>query len=322
MKVGILGAGNIARKMAQVLRALDGVEGYAVASRDYAKAKAFATEHGVSRPYGSYAEMLADPAIDLVYIATPHSHHYEHIKLCLEAGKNVLCEKAFTLNVAQAKEVLALGEQKKLLVAEAIWTRYLPMRWVLDGVLASGAIGTPYSLSANLCYPLMLHERNIKPELGGGALLDLGVYTVNFALMTFGSDIASIDAVVQKYKTGVDTMSSVTLTYADGKMALLHSSMLVRSDCYGMVYGDKGYIAFSNINNCEGIRVYDIEGKLAESYSPPPQINGFEYQVLACKKALETGISECPEMPHTEIIRVMEILDRIRAIGGVKYAGE
>jgi predicted dehydrogenase len=322
MKVGILGAGGIAAKMAKTLSLMDSAKAEAVSSRDYNKAKAFADANGVSKAYGSYEEMLNDPEVSLVYVATPHSHHYEHMKLCLEHGKHVLCEKAFTVNAAQAKEVIELGEKKKLLVAEAIWTRYLPMRKVMDKILAEGLAGAPHSLTANLGHPLPYMERLTNPDLAGGAWLDMGVYTVNFALMTFGSNIERIESSRVPYKTGVDAASSTTLIYKDGRMAMLHSSILAKGDSRGMVFCEKGYIEFLDINNCAGIRVYNTDNKLLASYDPPKQLTGFEYQVEACRKAIEEGKVECPEMPHSEILKVMEIMDSVRNIWGFRYPGE
>ncbi|MDR1374715.1 MAG: Gfo/Idh/MocA family oxidoreductase [Treponema sp.] len=322
MNVGILGAGAIAEKMAVTLNGMKGVTAAAVASRDLDRARAFAGKYKIGKFYGSYLEMAKDPRVDLIYVATPHSHHYEHMKLCLEQGKHILCEKAFTVNAAQAKEVIALGKKKRLLVAEAIWTRYLPMRTVMDKVLVEGIIGSAASLTANLCQAVAHIERLVKPELAGGALLDMGVYTINFALMCFGSDIADISAVRVPYKTGVDAMNSITLTYKDGRIAILESGFTCRSDRRGIVAGDKGYIEFLNINNCEGIKVYNTEDKLIAFYRTPKQITGFEYQVEACKKAIGEGKIECPEMPHAEIIRVMEIMDKIRNSWGFKYPGE
>jgi predicted dehydrogenase len=322
MKVGIMGAGVIAVKMAKTLGAMKGAEPWAVASRDYGRAKSFAETHGVSRAYGSYGDLLADPRVDLVYIATPHSHHHQHIKLCLDQGKPVLCEKSFTLNAAQAREALALGKEKGLLVAEAIWTRYLPMRKTLEEVLAGGAIGKPVFLTANLCNPRFnAEERRISPDLGGGALLDMGVYTINFALMAFGGPVGTVQSFWQPYATGVDAQSTTVLGIGD-KTAVLTSSILARGDQRGIIAGEGGYIVCKNILNCEGIEVYDTGDRLLASYAPPPQITGFEYEVAACKRALEAGALECPEMPHAEIIRVMETMDRIRGIWGLKYPGE
>jgi predicted dehydrogenase len=319
MKVAILGSGSIAHKMAKTLIMMDGVEAYAVAARDIDRAKVFAEKYGIKKAYGSYEEMVDDPEVDLVYISTVLPCHAEHMKLCLEHNKPVICEKPFTVNVAQAKEIIALGEQKRLLVAEAIWTRYLPMRKVLDDILASGIIGVPISLTANLGEAVSQYPRLTSLDMCGGAFIDMGVYTVNFALMNFGSGIKEIHSSMIPYKTGVDAMSNTTLIYDDGKMAMLHSNLLAWCDKRGMIFGEKGCLEILNINNCEGINVYNSENKLVKTYKTPEQITGFEYQVDSCKRALESGKIECLEMPHKEIIKVMEIMDKVRGIWGLKY---
>ena len=306
MKIGILGAGLIARKMAATVNGMDGVILGAVASRDEAKAKAFAEEFTAEKYYGSYEELAADEDIDLIYVATPHSHHYEHARLCLNAGRNVLCEKAFTANYKQAKELIDLAESKGLYIGEAIWTRYLPMRFTLDEIIASGVIGEISSLTANLGYSIAHVERLRKPELAGGALLDLGVYTINFALMAFGSDIEEITSSCSKNEYGVDTHNTVVFDYTDGRTAILHSNMNSNTDLKGIIYGSKGRIEFENINNCEGINVLLNDGTVTR-YETPKQITGFEYEVEASLKAIRQGKTECEQMPHSEILRVMKI---------------
>ncbi|MDY4611761.1 MAG: Gfo/Idh/MocA family oxidoreductase [Sphaerochaetaceae bacterium] len=322
MKIAILGAGRIARKMAYTICHVEGAEPYAVASRTLEKAEEFAAEFGFSKAYGSYDEMLADPAVELVYVATPHSHHYANIMSCLEHGKPVLCEKAFTVNADQARKVFASGREKGLLVAEAIWTRYLPMRKVLDDVLASGVIGPVTSLTANLGYSLKNIQRLTDPALAGGALLDVGVYPINFAFMVFGGEYSKVDSTVVKLDTGVDACESITLAYPDGKLAMLHCSMLSSTDRRGMIFGEKGYIEVLNINNCEGIRVFDTGHRLAASYETPRQINGFEYELEACMEAVRLGDVECPQMPHSETVKVLELTDSLRAKWDVRYPME
>lgn len=322
MKMGILGAGNIAGTMARTIREMPQVTSWAVASRSLERAQAFAEEYGFVHAYGSYEELVSDPEIDLIYIATPHSHHYEHMKLCIAHGKNVLTEKAFTQNAAQAREVLAMAEAKGVLATEAIWTRYMPMRKTLDEVLASGIIGTPRSLYATLSYPLAHIQRMTDPALAGGTLLDLGVYALNFASMVFGNEIREVKASAVLTDRGMDAADSITLIYEDGRMAVLHSDMRVASNREGTVYGDKGYIMVQNINNCEGIRVYDLGHHLIAEYETPKQITGYEYEVEACMRALEKGEKECPEMPHTETVYIMELMDKIRAQIGVVYPNE
>jgi len=322
VKMGILGAGNIAGTMAATIREMDSVECYGVAARDYDRAEAFAKTYGFSHAYGSYEEMLKDPDLELVYVATPHSHHYEHIKLCLEHGKHVLCEKAFTLNEKQAAEVLAMAEEKGLLLTEAIWTRYIPMRKRLDDVLASGVIGNPYMLSANLSYVVNWKDRIAKAELGGGALLDLGVYTLNFASMVFGDDVEKMTGEAVLNEEGMDMQHSITLVYKDGKMAVLNSSAMGLSDRRGVIYGDKGFIEVANINNCEGIRVYDLKRNLVAAYDRPEQISGYEYEVEACVYAIKRGETECPQMPHAQTLKMMRWMDELRRQWGVVFPCE
>ncbi len=322
MKFAVLAPGHIAHSMARAVSEIEKIECYAVASRDYGRAADFAKQWGFEKAYGSYEEMVKDPQVELVYVASPHSHHYEHTRLCLEHGKHVLVEKAFTVNAKQARELIQLSEEKGLLLAEAIWTRYMPSRKMIDDILASGVLGNVTSLTANLGYILPHVERMQNPELAGGALLDLGVYPINFALMAFHGSIKEVNATAIMSPKGVDWMNSITLSFADGKMAVLHSDMLAQTDRQGVISGDKGYLEVQNINNCEEIRVFNLERKMTASYQVPEQINGYEYEVLSCIRAIEEGRTECEEMPHSEILRVMELLDRIREQWGMSYPCE
>lgn len=322
MKMGILGAGNIGGAMARTIAGMDKVEAYAVGARDLARAEAFAAQYHFTKAFGSYEEMLSDTELELVYVATPHSHHYEHVKLCLEHGKHVLCEKAFTVNAKQAVELFEMAKSKNLLLTEAIWTRYMPMRKTLDEIAASGVIGEITSLTANLGYVVGHLPRMQEPGLAGGALLDLGVYPINFASMVFGDKIREVSSSAVLTESKVDAVNSITLIYEDGKMAQLHSNMMVATDRRGMIYGDKGYIEVQNINNCEAIRVFDTNHKLIAEYETPKQITGYEYEVEACMEAMAKGELECPQMPHKESIRIMELMDSLRAQWGVKYPNE
>ena len=201
MRVGLLGAGNIAGTMAATLRGMkaggEDVELYAIASRNQDKADVFAREQGFRKAYGSYEDMLKDDGVDLVYIATPHSHHAEQMKLCIEHGKAILCEKSFTGNARQAEEILNLAEQKRIPLTEAIWTRYQPARKIMDGVIASGKIGEVKLVTSSLCYGIKDTKRIWDPNLAGGALLDLGVYVLNFASMILGTDVQRMESSVQ-----------------------------------------------------------------------------------------------------------------------------
>lgn len=322
MKFAILAPGNIARSMAEAVAGIEKIERYAVASRDYGRADNFARQWGFEKAYGSYQEMAEDPQVELVYVASPHSHHYEHAKMCLMHGKHVLVEKAFTVNARQAEELVQLSREKGLLLAEAIWTRYMPSRKMIDEILESGVLGTVTSLTANLGYVLPHVDRMQNPLLAGGALLDLGVYPINFALMAFHGEIKEVNATAIMSPRGIDWMNSITLSFEDGKMAVLHSDMLAQTDRQGVISGDKGYLEVQNINNCEEIRVFDLERKMTARYQVPEQINGYEYQVLSCIKAIEEGRVECREMPHSETLRVMKLLDQIRNQWGMVFPCE
>ena len=326
MKIAILGAGGIARAMCATIRGMKEagrpVELYAVASRDIDKAVRFAREQGVRRAYGSCEDMLADPAVELVYIATPHSHHAEQMKMCIHAGKAVLCEKSFTANAAQAEEVLALAREKGVYVAEAIWTRYMPSRRLIDDLIAAGEIGEPLLLTANLCYMIKDVERVYRPELAGGALLDITIYPLNFAIMTFGDEIERIESSVQMMETGVDRQENITFFYKDGRMAALTASTDSISDRRGMIFGEKGFVEVENINNPQSITIYNDAYQVMEKIPCPEQVSGYEYEVISCLDAIEEGRLECPEMPHADTIAMMKLMDGIRAEWGMKYPCE
>lgn len=317
--IAILGAGRIATFMAKTVNGMKNVNLYGIASRDVSKAEEFAKEYSVEHAYGSYEEMLQDPNIDLVYIATPHSHHYDHAKLCLQYGKNVLCEKAFTANKKQAEEVLSLAKEKGLLITEAIWTRYMPIAQTLKDVLNSGKIGTPSSLISTFGALVSEKPRLREPSLAGGALLDLGIYPLTFAMIAFGNEIKDIKTSATLTDLGVDETHSVILTYKDGKVATLCSSMISAMESQAIIYGTKGYLKVYGMNNYEKIEVYNSNRELVETIERPEQITGYEYEVTAALNAISEGKLECPEMPHEETLLVMEIMDGLRASWGVHY---
>lgn len=321
-RVGILGTGWIAEKMAITINGMTpdkNIVAYAVASRTLDKAKSFASQWKFNKAYGSYEDLVNDPQVDLVYIATPHSEHYENALLCLQANKPILCEKAFTACAWQAEEIFRIAHERKVFVTEAIWTRYMPFSKTILDLVNSGIIGTPKMITANLCYPNIDRPRMYLPELAGGALLDLGVYTLNFAAMIFGTDIKSSVSTAIVTDTGVDASSSIILNYSDNRQAVLSSSNLVKSDRHGIISGSKGHIIVDNINNPNHVDIYGDDYQLIASHDCPPQITGYEYQVYACKEAIENGLIESHYMPHAESVRIMQQMDAFRKEWGVKY---
>ncbi|MBO7709251.1 MAG: Gfo/Idh/MocA family oxidoreductase [Lachnospiraceae bacterium] len=326
MKLGILGAGGIAGTMADTVNKMNragigDVQLYAVAARDLERAKAFARKNGVEKAFGSYEEMLSDPELDLVYVATPHSHHMEHAKLCVMHGKAALVEKAFTANAAQARELIALAEEKKVLVTEAIWPRYQPMRKIINEVVFSGIVGEPRTITANLSYLINHVPRIVEPALAGGALLDVGVYALNFAEMVFGRcDRAA--GIAQMIPTGVDSTDAIMLFWKNGRRAVLTAGTDCMSDRKGIIYCTEGFIIVENINNPQSLAVYDKNYACIKEIKAPAQQTGYEYEVLEAVKTLKEGGIECPSMPHEESLHVMELMDDLRAQMGVKYPFE
>ena len=322
MKIGILGAGGIAGVLAETMNKMPEVECYGVASRSLAKAQAFVKEHGFQKAFGSYEEMMEDSEVELVYIATPHSHHYQHMKMCLEAGKHVLCEKAFTVNARQAEEIFTLAKEKNLLVTEAIWTRYMPSRKMINELLEEKMIGDVRKLTANLDYYICEKDRIMKPELAGGALLDVGVYPLNFACMSFGDQISDIQSAVQMTDTGVDGENVMTLFYEDGRVAVLTSGIYGLSDRQGIFYGSKGYMVVDNVNNPIGIKVYNKDRELIKDIPVPEQISGYEYEILETIDCIKNGKLECSSMPHEDTIKIMKLMDGLRKEWGLQYPDE
>ncbi len=318
-RLGIIGAGWIAHKMAQALAPLQEYQVHAIASRSQEKANEFAAEYGIPKAYGSYEELVCDPEVDLVYIATPHSHHFQHASLAVDHGKAVLVEKAFTANAREAEELLAKARQKGVFITEAIWTRYMPLSHKVTELMQSGIIGEPRILTATLCYMMEHKERIVRADLCGGALLDLGVYALNFARMYFGTDIVRTVTNCHLGPEGMDMMESISLSYADGKMANLQAGCLTLNDRQGIISGTDGYIRVDNINCPERIDVYRNYELVQTILRPEDMVNGYEYQVMECRRCIEAGLTESPMMPHEETLSIMRQMDALRQEWGVKY---
>lgn len=317
MNVGIIGAGHIAEKAARTLAEMPDMQCLAIGSRSLDKARAFAGRFGIPRAYGSYADLLADPEIGLVYIALPHSHHYAITREAIEAGKPCLVEKSFMMDAQQTAAILALAREKGVLVAEAIWPRYMPVRQMARDILVSGIIGKPVMLTATLAYNVADKERILDPALGGGALLDLGVYVLNFVRMYTDAPVSRINTTCIRAESGVDASEVITLVLADGMLASVQASAWCQGDNEGIIAGTEGYLVFDDLINPTCLRICRKRHVVEKEIPVPQQITGFEYEFSACREAIEAGALETPQMPHAEILYVMHLMDRLRAEWGI-----
>ena len=319
MRVGIIGTGRIADKAATTLNRLNTCEAYAVGSRKLETAQTFAAKWGIKKAYGSYAELLADPDVDLVYVGTPHSHHYDVTKQAIMAGKPCLVEKAFMANARQTKEIIDLAHERKVFLAEAIWTRYQPAVNIVRNHIADGRIGTPKLITATLGYSMGQKERIFRPDLCGGALLDLGVYVINFVRMFNDSAIKTIDGYCVKSDTGMDLTNTITIILEDGVVANVQSSASCVGDNIGVIAGTEGNLIIDNVNNPQTITVNGPDRTYVETIRVPQQITGYEYQFMTCRQALKEGLLEPREMPHQEMLYIMQLMDDLRKKWDVRY---
>ena len=319
LRVGIIGAGWIAEKAAITLKNLEGASCYAIASRSLEKAQAFAEKWQVSCAYGSYSELIADENVDLVYVATPHSHHYDVTKEALENGKPCLVEKAFMANHRQAVDIVRISRERKVFLAEAIWTRYQPAVQIVRQLISNGQIGTPRLITATLGYSMGNKPRIMRPDLCGGALLDLGVYAINFVRMFCDSPIEKMESQCVKSETGMDLTNAISFTFANGMLANVQSSACCVGDNIGVIAGTEGNIIVDNINNPQRIRINKRDRVFVKDINVPKQITGYEYQFIACKQALEEGLIEPPQMPLEETLYIMKMMDELRFKWGVRY---
>lgn len=322
LNFAILCAGYIAETMARTVSGMDDVVPYAIASRGLDRAQNLADKYGFCKAYGSYEELVEDENVDLVYVSSPHSLHYEHAKLCLEHGKHVLCEKPFTVNSQQAEILFLLAQRQNLFIMEAVWTRFQPFAAKLRDILESDLIGNPIMMTASIGNDLRHINRLVSPELAGGALLDLGIYAITIASMVFGKDVEKIESVAVKTERGVDAQNNITLVYKNGSMAVLNSSFLCRLSNQAVIYGSKGRVEIGTFWHPERIDVIFNDGSEPQSFDVPFDISGYEYEVRAAVAAIENGQTGCKEIPHEETLRIMGLMDQLRAEWGIRYPFE
>lgn len=322
VKIGIIGAGNIAQKMARTINAEEKAVAYAVAARDLERAKAFADQFGFEKAYGSYLELVEDPEVELVYVATTHNFHYEHCKLAMEHDKHVICEKAITINTPQLEELISIANERHLTFVEAIWSRFMPLQLKLKQLLDEGAIGTPRLIQANHFALIEDKERMYRPDLAGGALLDLGVYPIHFTLQMFGNDYQTMTSSMELTDLGVDRTTAITLTYEDGRMAQLLTSMSVMRYTDVIIVGDKGMFRIDGSNHIDVMRQYDASNQLVETFLRPEDVGGFDFQLREAIDLIEQGKVESSIVTHEDSLAVMRLMDAVRYEHGFKYPEE
>jgi predicted dehydrogenase len=321
---GVLGAGGIARGFVAAVRAGTRSDVVAVGSRAAERAQAFADETGVERAHGSYEQLVADPGVDVVYVASPHSEHRDHALLALEAGKPVLVEKAFTRNAAEAREVLDAAGARGLFAMEAMWTRFLPHVDVVRQVVETGLLGEVLTVMADHGQTLYPDgpERLSAPHLAGGSLLDLGVYPLSFTSMVLGP-FDSVTATGHLTEAGVDAQVAVTVTGPGAGLGLVGSSMVTKTPTTAAVVGADARVEIpGDFYRPQPVRLLARHGEELDRWEPEVLEHGFRYEAAEVARCLADGLVESPLLPHAETLRVMEAMDEVRRQVGVRYPGE
>ena len=320
---GILGTGAIASQFVRGLRSVPEAEVLAVGSRSEASAAKFADTREILRRHASYHALASDPDVDVVYIATPHPFHAENATLCLEAGKAVLCEKPFCVNAAEAERVVRLAREKGLFIMEGMWTRFFPLMGEVRRLVSEGALGEVRMLNVDFGFRADPNpaSRLFAPGLGGGALLDVGVYCVSFASMVLGRPSGSV-GIPHLGETGVDEQTSVVLEHAGGRLANLSIGIRTTTPQEATIMGTEGYVRIHAPWWRPKSMTISRPGTEDEYIEAPLSGNGFNYEAAEVMRCLEAGKTESEIMPLDETVSVMRTMDSIRAAWGLKYPGE
>ena len=320
IKWGIIGTGNISGKFANALKMLPEAELAAVASRDSTTANKFAKIHGISKAYGTYQELAEDPDIDVVYIGTPHTFHLENSVLCMRKGKAVLCEKAFTINAAEAREMVRVAHEENVFLMEAMIPRHVPllkkvMQWVKDG-----RIGEVRMVRASRCArrDFAPEARQLNPALGGGSLLDVGVYVISFASQIFGKPPVESIGISHIGELGSDEQGVAILKYDKGEIADLSFALRTEAVDEAYIFGTEGYINVHEIFAVPKKVSLFIDKEEIEVLEGPTD-NALNYEAEEVMRCMKLGLKESPYMPLDESIQIMEIMDNIRKPWGLTY---
>ena len=319
---GMLGLGRIANDFAIGLQAVPGAQLVAVGSRSREKAEEFGGRFAVPGRYGSYEELAADPNVDIVYISTPHPMHADDALLCLSAGKAVLCEKPFTLNAEQAAKVIDMARQQKRFLMEGMWTRFYPIMAKIRDLLDDGTIGEPRMVQADFGFRVGwdIEGRILNLRLGGGALLDVGVYCISLASMIFGAP-AHISGEAHIGETGVDEQAALVLRYPKGQLASLYVAVRTNTPQAAYIGGTEGCIQIHSPWWCPTAMCV-ARGSQRESVALPRESNGFNYEIAEVMRCLREGKLESNVMPLDETLSIMQTMDTLRAQWGLRYPME
>ena len=319
---GILGPGSIAERFAAGLKAVPDAELTAVGSRSLERANIFADSFNIPHRHGTYEGLADDSDVDAIYVSTPHPFHKECAILCLEAGKAVLCEKPLTVDARQAEEMIASARAYNQFLMEAMWTRFLPVMVKVREWLADGAIGEPRLLTADhgsrkTLSTETLEGRHFNPELGGGALLDVGVYTIALAYMVFGAP-SKVTSLAHLGQTNVDEQASILLGYDSGQIANLFCAISTETSKEARITGTDGSIHIPHFWEATSATL-EVSGKDPVHMEIPFEENGFEYQTIEVIKCLQEGKLESDVMPLDESLSIIKTMDTIREQWGLEY---
>jgi len=322
LRWGILGTGGIAHKFATGLSVLNDAQAVAVGSRTQAAADTFADEFKIPRRHASYEALANDPEVDAIYVATPHPYHKDNTIMCLNAGKAVLVEKPFAINITEAQAMVDVARQKKVFLMEAMWTRFLPAIVRAHELIASGAIGEVRMLNADFGF-----RTNVNPKgrlfdlaLGGGALLDVGIYPLSLASALFGAP-KTIASAAQLGETGADEQSAYLLGYDKGQIALLSSATRTNTAHEAIIYGTDGSIRIPDWWHAQKL-ILSVNGKAPETLDIPHLGNGYAHEAIEVAQCLQAGKLESAAMSLDESLSIMRTMDTIRAQWGLKYPSE
>jgi predicted dehydrogenase len=320
---GILGTGNIATSFATGVATMPDAELAAVGSRSQATADAYGDKFNIARRYSSYAELAHDPNLDVIYIATPHSLHLENMLLCFEAGKPVLCEKPFTINAGQARQAIEQARQRKLFAMEATWMRFTPMMVEIRKLLAEGVLGEVRMVNADFGIRVDYDPkfRLFDPALGGGGLLDVGIYPLSLAQMILGTP-TQVTGLAELGETGVDEQSACVLGYDGGELAVLHSAIRTETPQEATISGTEGWIRIHSPWWMPQVMSIYKPGATPQIVEIPFEADGYTYEAAEVHRCLREGKLESELMPLAETVAVMETMDTLRGQWGLRYPME